>query len=180
MQQQGRSWLQPWSNWHTPLPCQFEMVRPWVSSCSSHWIPPTYILHCPAQKWSYGMASILFQVISGQFFCGRTVNMIPTIPGMVSSAVNSWFPWVYHVVAHLLSHAHHVLINMKAFKYIFTSPSSVEQTAKATCSRNARIHSMTKVNIVSLMYIAMSSLHSPPPGRWNPVDIQRRSGGIIM
>lgn len=41
---------------------------------------------------------------------------------------------------------------MKAFKYIFTSPSSVEKEAKATRSGNARIHGMTSVTPASIAY----------------------------
>ena len=44
--------------------------------------------------------------------------------------------------------------NLKAFKHIFTSLSSVDVNAKATRSRNACIHSMTQVTTASLAYIA--------------------------
>ncbi|KAJ3511690.1 hypothetical protein NMY22_g15570 [Coprinellus aureogranulatus] len=44
---------------------------------------------------------------------------------------------------------------LKAYKHIFTSPSSVDGHAeKATRSSNARIHGMTSVSIASLAYIA--------------------------
>ncbi|KAJ3549076.1 hypothetical protein NMY22_g1014 [Coprinellus aureogranulatus] len=42
----------------------------------------------------------------------------------------------------------------KAFKHIFTSPSSVENDPKATRSGNARIHGMTSVTPASVAYIA--------------------------
>ena len=42
----------------------------------------------------------------------------------------------------------------KAYKHIFTSPSSVEKEAKATRSGNARIHGMTRVTPASLAYVA--------------------------
>jgi hypothetical protein len=45
-------------------------------------------------------------------------------------------------------------IDHKAFKYIFTSPSSVEKEPKATRSGNARIHGMTKVTAASIAYIS--------------------------
>lgn len=44
--------------------------------------------------------------------------------------------------------------DLKAFKHIFTSPSSVDKEPKATRSGNARIHGMTSVTIPSLAYVA--------------------------
>jgi hypothetical protein len=42
----------------------------------------------------------------------------------------------------------------KAYKYIFTSPSSVDTEPKATRTGNARIHGMTQVTPASLAYVA--------------------------
>jgi hypothetical protein len=42
----------------------------------------------------------------------------------------------------------------QSYKYIFTSPSSVEREAKATRSGNARIHGMTRVTPASIAYVA--------------------------
>jgi hypothetical protein len=42
----------------------------------------------------------------------------------------------------------------KAYKHIFTSPSSVEKGPKATRSGNARIHGMTSVTPASIAYVA--------------------------
>jgi hypothetical protein len=42
----------------------------------------------------------------------------------------------------------------QAFKYIFTSPSSVDKEPKATRSGNARLHGMTKATPASIAYIA--------------------------
>jgi hypothetical protein len=42
----------------------------------------------------------------------------------------------------------------QAYKYIFTSPSSVEKEPKATRSGNARIHGMTSVTLPSIAYVA--------------------------
>ena len=42
----------------------------------------------------------------------------------------------------------------QAYKYIFTSPSSVEKEVKATRSGNARLHGMTRVTTASLAYVA--------------------------
>ena len=42
----------------------------------------------------------------------------------------------------------------KAYKHVFTSPSSVDNVAKATRSGNARIHGMTCVTPASIAYIA--------------------------
>lgn len=45
-------------------------------------------------------------------------------------------------------------VSLKAFKHIFTSPSSVEKEPKATRSGNARIHGMIAVTIPSIAYVA--------------------------
>ncbi|KJA13355.1 hypothetical protein HYPSUDRAFT_151676 [Hypholoma sublateritium FD-334 SS-4] len=45
-------------------------------------------------------------------------------------------------------------ILVKTYKHIFTSPSSVEREAKATRSRNACIHGMTRVTPASIAYAA--------------------------
>jgi len=45
-------------------------------------------------------------------------------------------------------------ILVSAYKHIFTSPSSVENEAKATRSGNARIHGMTQVTAASIAYVA--------------------------
>ncbi|KAG2092129.1 uncharacterized protein F5147DRAFT_748041 [Suillus discolor] len=42
-----------------------------------------------------------------------------------------------------------------AYKYVFTSPSSVDREPKATFSGNARIHRMTRVTLPSIAYISM-------------------------
>ena len=47
-----------------------------------------------------------------------------------------------------------VLTMSKAYKHIFTSPSSVEKEPKATRSGNARLHGMTKVTAASIAYVA--------------------------
>jgi hypothetical protein len=44
--------------------------------------------------------------------------------------------------------------NVKAYKHVFTSPSSVDREPKATRSGNARIHGMTQVTTASIAYIA--------------------------
>lgn len=43
---------------------------------------------------------------------------------------------------------------VKAYKHVFTSPSSVDKEVKATRSGNARIHGMTRVTPASIAYIA--------------------------
>ena len=43
---------------------------------------------------------------------------------------------------------------MKAYKHIFTLPSSVDQEPKATRSGNARIHGMRFTTKASLAYVA--------------------------
>jgi len=43
---------------------------------------------------------------------------------------------------------------IQAYKYVFTSPSSVDKEPKATRSGNARIHGMTQVTLPSIAYIA--------------------------
>jgi hypothetical protein len=54
----------------------------------------------------------------------------------------------------LLSHDSYLLRGEQAYKYIFTSPSSVEKEVKATRSGNARLHGMTRVTTASLAYVA--------------------------
>jgi hypothetical protein len=53
---------------------------------------------------------------------------------------------------------------LQTFKYIFTSPSSVEKEAKATRSGNARLHGMTRVTRASIAYTATQV-------RWFPASI---------
>lgn len=54
-----------------------------------------------------------------------------------------------------LSRLYFHLTESQAFKHVFTSPSSVLNSAsKATRSSNARIHGMTMVTTASLAYIA--------------------------
>jgi hypothetical protein len=53
-----------------------------------------------------------------------------------------------------LSHNSYLLRSEQAYKYIFTSPSSVEKEVKATRSGNARLHGMTRVTTASLAYVA--------------------------
>lgn len=45
-------------------------------------------------------------------------------------------------------------MTLQAFKYIFTSPSSVDKEPKATCSSNACLHGMTKATPASIADIA--------------------------
>lgn len=47
-----------------------------------------------------------------------------------------------------------IFASSEAYKYIFTSPSSVEKGDKATRSGNARIHGMTRVTHGSIAYVA--------------------------
>jgi hypothetical protein len=53
-----------------------------------------------------------------------------------------------------LSHNSYLLPSEQAYKYIFTSPTSVEKEVKATRSGNARLHGMTRVTTASLAYVA--------------------------
>ena len=55
---------------------------------------------------------------------------------------------------HSLSHDSYSLWSEQAYKYIFTSPSSIEKEVKATRSGNARLHGMTRVTTASLAYVA--------------------------
>ena len=52
-------------------------------------------------------------------------------------------------------------ICLQAYKYIFTSPSSVEKEPKATRSGNAQIHGMMRVTMPSIAYVAMQVNHLP-------------------
>jgi len=47
-----------------------------------------------------------------------------------------------------------MVVISQGYKYIFTSPSSVEKEAKATRSGNARLHGMTQVTPASVAYVA--------------------------
>lgn len=47
-----------------------------------------------------------------------------------------------------------LIFMIKAFKHIFTSPSSVDQEPRATRSGNARIHGMRSVTKASIAYVA--------------------------
>ncbi|KAI0055466.1 hypothetical protein BV25DRAFT_1873121 [Artomyces pyxidatus] len=46
------------------------------------------------------------------------------------------------------------ILLIKAYKHIFTSPSSVEKEHKATRAGNARLHGMTRVTAASVAYVA--------------------------
>ena len=46
----------------------------------------------------------------------------------------------------------------QAFKHIFTSPSSVDQEPKATCSGNAHLHRMRSITKASIAYVATQVL----------------------
>ena len=46
------------------------------------------------------------------------------------------------------------LTNGKAFKHIFTSPSSVDDSGRSTKSSNAALHGMVKVTPASIAYVA--------------------------
>jgi hypothetical protein len=61
----------------------------------------------------------------------------------------------------LSHHLADLLLVFKAYKHIFTSPSSVDKTPKATRSGNARIHGMTRVTPASIAYIATQVWGSP-------------------
>lgn len=54
------------------------------------------------------------------------------------------YPQIYHVLTH----------NPKAFKYVFTSPSSIEKETRATRSGNAELHGMKCVTVASIAYIS--------------------------
>ena len=55
----------------------------------------------------------------------------------------------------------HLFIVLKAFKYVFTSPSSVDKEPKATRSGNARLHGMRCVTPGSIAYIATQVCSNP-------------------
>ncbi|KAL4066577.1 hypothetical protein J3A83DRAFT_4359987 [Scleroderma citrinum] len=48
----------------------------------------------------------------------------------------------------------------QAFKHIFTSPSSVDQELKVTCSSNAHLHGMQIVTKASIAYVAIQYVFS--------------------
>ena len=64
---------------------------------------------------------------------------------------------------HLLSNDPYLLRSEQAYKYIFTSLSSIEKEVKATRSGNARLHGMTRVTTASLAYVATQVCLATPP-----------------
>jgi hypothetical protein len=75
----------------------------------------------------------------GLFRSTILVSVSP-IPAIVSSS----FSWM--------------ILLLKAYKHIFTSPSSVDNVNKATRSGNAQLHGMTQVTPASIAYIATQVL----------------------
>ena len=77
--------------------------------------------------------------------------MTRRIHGTAFSVPTCWSAWVFIVIylMHLSSNC-----ALKAFKHVFTSPSSVDKEPKATRSGNARLHGMTRVTPGSIAYIA--------------------------
>jgi hypothetical protein len=88
--------------------------------------------------------------INGQCFYMPMRRMILKIRGKGYLEVPFSSLWVcYPILKPLLTCSDH-----KAYKHVFTSPSSVDNVAKATRSGNARIHGMTCVTPASIAYIA--------------------------
>ncbi|KAI6043871.1 hypothetical protein EDC04DRAFT_2866071 [Pisolithus marmoratus] len=52
----------------------------------------------------------------------------------------------------------HSSLLVSAYKHVFTSPSSVDQEPKATCSGNVDIHGMHCVTKASIMYVAIRQI----------------------
>jgi hypothetical protein len=71
----------------------------------------------------------------------------------------------------IMSRDSETFTTMKAFKHVFTSPSSVDKEPKATRSGNARIHGMTKVTSGSIAYIAMQVNYYFLTIPLNPFDV---------
>jgi hypothetical protein len=79
---------------------------------------------------------------------------------------------------------------IKAYKHVFTSPSSVEKGPRATRSGNARIHGMTSVTPASIAYIAtqvstysasLQILKFRPFDRFgSPSALRQSSQGLIL
>ncbi|KAG6914296.1 hypothetical protein DXG01_001249 [Tephrocybe rancida] len=71
---------------------------------------------------------------------------------------DEWPVCIYHGYTYgpedLWNGAFRSLLLVKAFKHVFTSPSSVDKDPKATRSGNARLHDMTSVTPASIAYIA--------------------------
>ena len=72
-----------------------------------------------------------------------------------------WSAWVFAAIYFMHLSGNYPL---KAFKHVFTSPSSVNKEPKATRSGNARLHGMTRITPGSIAYIAtqVSSFHFSP------------------
>ena len=95
------------------------------------------------------MGKSSFLATSGRYFYMPITVMIQRIHGMVSSAALS--SYLYVCKLHLNAK---ILLCTQAYKHVFTSPSSVDKEPKATRSRNARIHGMTRVTLPSVVYIS--------------------------
>ncbi|KAG6913352.1 hypothetical protein DXG01_007502, partial [Tephrocybe rancida] len=71
---------------------------------------------------------------------------------------NEWPVFIYHGYIYNpedpWNGAFRSLLLVKAFKHIFTSPSSVDKDLKATQSGNTRLHDMTSVTAASIAYVA--------------------------
>lgn len=77
--------------------------------------------------------------------------MTQRIHGTAFFVPTCWFAWVFVAIYFMHLSGNYAL---KAFKHVFTSPSSVDKEPKATRSGNARLHGMTRVTPGSIVYIA--------------------------
>ncbi|KZP23215.1 hypothetical protein FIBSPDRAFT_737788 [Athelia psychrophila] len=101
----------------------------------------TGFLLCPAE-YDWSNTEIKEKLRSGELAFSGDLWPNFVYHGYKSDAVD---PWTGLFRSSLL---------ITAYKFVFTSPSSVEKESKATRSGNARIHGMTEVTLPSIAYIA--------------------------
>ncbi|KAF8837351.1 hypothetical protein BDN67DRAFT_991796 [Paxillus ammoniavirescens] len=100
-----------------------------------------------------GMKTVIVDWITPK---GQSLN--PHIPCNMKSSRDQWPVFLYANYTYDAEDPWNGLLHggllIAVFKHIFTSPSSVDQEPKATCSGNARLHGMRSVTKVSITYIA--------------------------
>ncbi|KAJ2934422.1 hypothetical protein H1R20_g2683, partial [Candolleomyces eurysporus] len=125
--------------------------------------PPNSVLRPPLSQGNKNGRGFLHEE-TGKYLCPtdydwsdpsikqklRLAEIIPTLdqwPIFLYEGLkfNPEDPWQGLLKGHLM---------VQAFKYIFTSPSSVDGEARATRSGNAALHGMKRVTAASLVYIA--------------------------
>jgi len=146
-QYQNGPWILSWAHWSATMSCRPGLVQYWVRLSYPHTLHNLTTFRMKEKLQSGEMA------VSGDqwpIFLYHGYSYDPEDPW------NGLFRGTILVSVSLLSPASGLMIRMhrQAYKYVFTSPSSVEKEPKATRSGNAHIHGMTQVTPASIAYIA--------------------------